>query len=139
MTCAVGTSSFLNGCGGGGGSEPYVSTLPIHQFEEEVAGKTMELGNWKTDERTQRKLTKLTEYLLSEVEITSQTTVGSTSDRMKRILGTLAERLGNERAQEISVWILAQLSGLPKVLSKIAAIKEEIPVTTSTIVSAAST
>ena len=86
------------------------------QIEEEVAGKTMELGNWKTDERTQRKLTKLTEYLLSEVEITSQTTVGSTSDRMKRILGTLAERLGNERAQEISVWILAQLSGLPKVL-----------------------
>ena len=99
----------------------------------------MELGNWKTDERTQRKLTKLTEYLLSQVEITSQTTVGSISDRMKRILGTLAERLGNERAQEFSVLIMEQLSGLPKAPSKIAAIKEEIPVTTSTIVSAAST
>ena len=74
-----------------------------------------------------------------EGDVAGKTMVGSTSDRMERILGTLAERLGNEPAQEFSVWIMERLSGLPKVLSRIAAIKEEIPATTSTIVSAAST
>jgi hypothetical protein len=70
------------------------------------------LGKWKTDERTQKKLARLTDHIVSEV---SSTEASEAERRAVDVVKQLNGVLGAERAKEFGAWLEERLQSLHSV------------------------
>ena len=71
----------------------------------EVDGKLRELGPWKPDERTERKLVWLTSFVISEEKRFALLSRSERKGSADELAETTRKLLGLERAQAFGVWL----------------------------------
>ena len=104
------------------GGAPAQDTFPkedLGDLDQKIALRLSELGKWKSDEKTQRKFTKLTTMIMQHVFAEG---LSKAVDRVSGIFGVLNSTLGPERAEEFSDWLIEEAADLAETKDLIAAL-----------------
>eukprot|EP00403_Amphidinium_massartii_P042107 CAMPEP_0178456254 /NCGR_PEP_ID=MMETSP0689_2-20121128/46367_1 /TAXON_ID=160604 /ORGANISM="Amphidinium massartii, Strain CS-259" /LENGTH=705 /DNA_ID=CAMNT_0020082389 /DNA_START=68 /DNA_END=2182 /DNA_ORIENTATION=+ len=88
----------------------------LEDFRTRFVERLYSVGNWKQGERTQQKITKLSERVAQEVERASVDTV---KDCLASISAVISKVMSAQRAQELATWMDSEVTSLVAIIQQV--------------------